>query len=219
MSNLKKKVLDSGVTLTELLVVVTILVFLMAVVMWYFRSQLFKGNDAKRKGDIHNIKVAVEEYEKDNNCYPLPQLVICDPGTGLKPYMSQVPCDPMTDASYYYEHEDSECPSWFRIFTNLDNLTDIDIPGMCGPDYSFNWYDGSPNAPDPDCMDVEEGGNGGGGTGEDFYGCFSGACQPINWDSARPGPECDPNYGNGTCYGQCTDPDTGQPQNECQSWN
>jgi prepilin-type N-terminal cleavage/methylation domain-containing protein len=216
MSNLKRKVNASGMTLIELLVVVTILTFLMAVIIWYFRNQMLKGNDAKRKGDIHRIQVATEEYEKDNNCYPLPSLVVCD-SEGLKPYMSIVPCDPMTNASYFYEHEDSDCPSWYRIYTNLDNLTDLDIIGECGPDYSFNYYMSSPNAPDPDCVDVGTGGNG--GTGDDFSGCFSGVCQPINWDPSRPGPECDPNYGSGTCYGQCTDPDTGQPQNECQSWN
>ncbi len=217
MSYFKRKRNVSGVTLVELLVVVTILVFLMSVVIWYFRNQIFKGNDAKRKGDIHNIEVAIEEYEKDNNCYPLPSLVVCDPSTGLKPYLSKVPCDPMTDASYYYEHEDSECPSWYRIYTNLDNLTDIDILGECGPDYSFNYYESSPNAPDADCVETGTGGET--GTGEDFYGCFGGVCQPINWDPTRPGPQCDPNYGSGTCYGQCTDPDTGQPQNECQTWN
>ena len=225
MSNLKRKINVSGVTLVELLIVVSILVLLMAIIIWYFRNQIFKGNDAKRKGDIHKIQVAVEEYEKDNNCYPLPSLVVCDPGTGLKPYMSVVPCDPTTDASYIYEHEDSECPSWYRIYTNLNNLTDIDITGLCGPGYSFNYFVTSPNASDPDCIAIDEGGGdetpfpGGGDPGEDFYGCFGGACVPINWDPARPGPECDPNYGSGTCYGQCTNPDTGQPQNECQSWN
>ncbi len=217
MSNLKRKANASGVTLVELLVVVTILAFLMTIIVWYFRNQIFKGNDAKRKGDIHKIQVAAEEYEKDNNCYPLPQLMVCDPGTGLKPYMSKIPCDPITDASYYYEHEDSSCPSWYRIYTNLDNLSDTAIVGECGPDYSFNFYQSSPNAPDPDC--VEAGDGEGGETGDEFYGCFSGVCQPINWDPLRPGPECDPNYGNGTCYGQCTDSETGQPQNECQPWN
>lgn len=214
MGNLKRKINISGVTLIELLVVVTILVFLMTVILWYFRNQMFKGNDAKRKGDIHRIQVAAEEYEKDNNCYPFPSLVVCD-SEGLKPYMSKVPCDPMTNASYYYEHEDLNCPSWYRIYTNLDNLTDVDIIGECGPDYSFNYFLSSPNAPDPECTETGDGGE----TGENFYGCFSGMCQPINWDPLRPGPECDPNYGSGTCYSQCTDPSTGQPQNECQSWD
>jgi len=223
MNNLKRKVNTSGMTLIEIIVVVSILILLMAIAIWYFRNQMLKGNDAKRKGDIHRIQVAAEEYEKDNNCYPLPSLVVCD-SEGLAPYMSIVPCDPMTNASYYYEHKDSDCPSWYRIYTNLDNLSDIDIVGACGPDYSFNYFLSSPNAPDPECTEIDDGDENGengenGDTGEDFYGCFAGACQPINWDSSRPGPECDPNYGSGTCYNQCINPDTGQPQNECQTWN
>jgi len=231
--NIKKKVKLWGMTLPELLVVVSIIILLLTVVLWYFRGQIFKGNDAKRKGDLHKIQVAIEEYEKDNNCYPLPQLVVCVPGNGLKPYISKIPCDPQTDSSYYYEHEDSVCPSWYRIYTNLENLHDEDIIGVCGPGYSFNYYVGSPNAPNPDCILIEDGGDGGSGDGgggdggsgdgggvpeENFYGCFSGVCLPITWDPSRPGPECDPNYGNGTCYDQCTDSDTGQPQNECEDW-
>jgi prepilin-type N-terminal cleavage/methylation domain-containing protein len=217
MSNFKRKINTSGMTLVEIIVVVSILTLLMAIAIWYFRNQMLKGNDAKRKGDIHRIQVGVEEYEKDNNCYPLPDVVVCD-SEGLSPYMSKVPCDPMTNASYYYEHEDTGCPSWYRIYTNLDNLTDADIAGECGPDYSFNYFLSSPNAPNPECTEIGDGGENG-GTGEDFYGCFGGSCLPINWDPSRPGPECDPNYGSSSCYSQCTDPDTGQPQNECQSWN
>jgi len=231
---IKRKVKIRGVTLTELLVVVSIIVLLLSFILWYFRNQIFKGNDAKRKGDIHKIQVAVEEYEKDNNCYPLPQLVVCDPGEGLKPYLSEVPCDPVTDASYYYEYQDSSCPSWYRIYANLDNVQDEIITELCGPGYSFNYYASSPNAPAPNCVEIEgeEDGEGGGeeggeegeeggsegGTVEEFYGCFTGVCLPINWDPARPGPECDPNYGNNTCYDQCTDTETGLPQNECESW-
>jgi type II secretory pathway pseudopilin PulG len=236
----RRKVKLWGVTLTELLVVISIIVLLLSVVLWYFRSQIFKGNDAKRKGDLHKIQVAVEEYEKDNNCYPLPQLVVCDPGDGLKPYISKIACDPSTDSSYYYDHEDSLCPSWYRIYTNLENTTDTDIKGACGPGYSFNYYVTSPNAPEPSCILIEgsgtgddgsggTGGSGDGGTGdgsgdgggettENFYGCFTGVCLSITWDPSRPGPECDPNYGNSTCYGQCIDSETGQPQNECESW-
>lgn len=198
-----------------MLVVISIVVILALIIIWFLRTQQLKGNDAKRKGDIHKIQVAVEEYEKDNDCYPLPQLVVCDPGDGLKPYLSKIPCDPTTDASYYYEHEDFSCPSWYRIYVNLQNLSDADIAGACGPGYAFNYYATSPNAPDPECTEIE---NGGGVPSQDFYGCFSGSCLPISWDPARPGPECDPNYGSSTCYGQCVDPGTGAPQNECQPW-
>jgi hypothetical protein len=188
------------------MIVVVIIAALALLAYWALRTQIFKGFDARRKGDINRIKIAVEEYEKDHDCYPLPQLVICDPGTGLRPYLDKIPCDPRTGASYYYDHEDSFCPKWYRIYTTLENLKDPDYLGMIGPDGSYNYYSGSPNSPYP------------GLSGSEFYGCRSGTCTMIEWDPLRPGPECDPNYGSPTCYGQCTDPNTGQPANECQSW-
>lgn len=231
MDILKKKTKLAGMTLPELLVVVTIITILIVFILWYFRGQIFKGNDAKRKGDLHKIQVAVEEYEKDNNCYPLPSLMVCDPGIGLKPYVPKIPCDPTTSASYFYEHEDSTCPGWYRIYTSLENEADPDIEELgctygCGPGLAYNYYVFSPNAPDPEKGTGSEGngseGNGSEGNGgipSDFYGCFIGVCQPINWDPTRPGPECDPNYGSSTCYDQCTDPDTGLPQNDCRPWS
>ena len=57
----------------------------------YLRSQVFKGNDARRKADLKRIGVAVEEYEKDKNCYPLPSLLTCNPGKGLLLILTKSP--------------------------------------------------------------------------------------------------------------------------------
>lgn len=220
---MKKKQSNYGFTLTEVLIVVGIIVFLLVSAIVFLRLQILKGNDARRKGDLHEIQIAVEEYEKDNDCYPLPQFVICSPGTGLMPYVSKIPCDPTTKASYYYEHEDSVCPSWYRIFSILENEHDEDLIASIGPLGSYNYYLSSPNAPDPESSDGDDNGNGGGkegGEGEGgglhkgFYGCISGICTPILWDPERPGPECDPNYQNPNCYKQC-----GSPTAECTPWN
>ena len=193
----------SGLTITELLIVVVIIAALALIAFWAVRTQVFKGYDARRKADIARIKIAIEEYEKDHDCYPLPSLLVCTPGTGLQPYLEKIPCDPRTGASYIYDHYDSTCPNWYRIFATLENLSDPDYMGQFA---NGNYYSGSPNAPYPS----------GGVSG--FYGCLSGACVGIQWDPLRPGPECDPNYGSPTCYGQCTDPGTGAPINECQPW-
>ena len=198
----KRLLLKKGVTLTELLIVVAVIAFLAIVAFWAYRTQVFKGFDARRKTDIYQIKVAVEEYEKDNDCYPLPQLVVCNPGTGLRPYLDYIPCDPRSGASYYYDHEDSSCPKWFRLYATLENLKDRDYAGAIGPNGAYGYYSGSPNAPNPGFQ--------GGGS---FYGCRSGSCVQIQWDPNRPGPECDPNYQSSTCYGQC-----GSPGTECQPW-
>jgi prepilin-type N-terminal cleavage/methylation domain-containing protein len=184
-----------GVTLIEVLIVLVIISILIILIIAYFRNQIFKGNDARRKADIHKIQVAIEEYEKDNNCYPLPQLLECQPGSGLLPYLDKVPCDPTTGFPYYYEYDNSGCPKWYRLYADLDNLADQDlIPGV-GPDGSYNYYAESPNAP--------------GGVYNDpsgFYGCRNLTCVSIEWDPTLPGPECGPNFQSPTCYGFCSDP-------------
>lgn len=212
---MKRKKYLAAFTLTELLIVIGILTFLILFVALSVRRQTAKGQDAKRKADARRIGIAAEEYEKDNNCYPLPALVVCDPGTGLQPYLDKIPCDPLTDASYYYEHEDSACPKWYKIYVRLDNDSDPDYLKGVGPGGFFTYVYTSPNAP----QEVVTGnpppvGEGGPPPGTSFYGCISGVCTSIGWDSARPGPECDPNFQNSTCYGQCANPD-----NECMSWN
>ncbi len=186
-----------GFTLTELVIVLTIIAFLVLLVIFMTRNQILKGNDARRKGDIRKLQTAVEEYQNDNNCYPLSSTVICQPGNGLNPYLESIPCDPVTQASYFYDYEDSSCPSWYRIFAKLD-----DGDGLFGPNSAYNYTASSENAPDSTFSN------------SDFYGCKAGVCVPIYWDSARPGPECDPNSRSISCDGIC-----GSPVTECKPWN
>ncbi|KKP40374.1 hypothetical protein A2130_00675 [Candidatus Woesebacteria bacterium GWC2_33_12] len=208
--------MKKGMTLVELMVVVAIIALLVTAITVFLRTQVFKANDAKRKAEIKRIGIAVEEYEKDNDCYPLPSLVVCSPGTGLMPYIDKIPCDPITKASYMYDHEDSTCPKWYKIYSKLDNTTDVDYQTAIGPNSSYSYVYGSPNAPVDVSGQPTSAPTGGGGTPppeDNFYGCFSGVCLPINWDPSRPGPECDPNFQNIACYNQCVN-----PENECTAW-
>lgn len=156
---------------------------LVLIAIAYFRGQIFKGRDARRKADINRIQIAIEEYEKDHNCYPPPDLLLCDPGTGLRPYIDKIPCDPETGEDYVYDKDPNSCAGWYRIFTNLENTSDDNITANVGPGGSYNYYASSPNAP---AGQYSEGGG--------FYGCKGGSCVSLYWDNSRPGPECDPNY-------------------------
>ncbi|MBX4205946.1 type II secretion system GspH family protein [Candidatus Microgenomates bacterium] len=218
--------LKKAFTLIELLIVMTIIVALALIALVGFRSQIFKGKDAKRKADLKRIQIAVEEYEKDHDCYPLASLVTCNPGNTLLPYVDRIPCDPVTNKSYFYEHEDSVCPKWYRFYTRLDNGADSDIEKLkctsgCGPNSAYNYYATSPNVSgeigSSGGSSNPSGGNGGGGGGQgdddNFYGCHNGSCVPINWNNSIAGPECSPNYQNPTCYDQCTS--GGSPVHEC----
>ena len=160
--NLKtiKKKQTLGMTLTEVMIVSLVIVTLIIIALSSLRTQIFKSADARRKAETRRIGIAVEEHEKDNNCYPLPSLVTCNPGIGLRPYLDKVPCDPETNASYMYVHEDNSCPKWYKIYSSLQNENDPDFTAGLGPGAVYSYVYTSPNAPDG--SDV--GGGGGGGS-------------------------------------------------------
>lgn len=142
----------SAFTLIELLLTITILGVVVSIGASYTTNQVYKANDANRKGDLNRITVALEEYEKDNNCYPpaSPDPLTCSPGTGLAPYLALVPCDPVDGSQYSYEPEaPAACPTWYRIYTKLQNTRDTSIVESIGPGGAFNFYMGSANAPKP----------------------------------------------------------------------
>ncbi len=199
-----------GFTLIEVMIAVAIVAILVVLVITTFTRQIIKGNDAKRKADLDRIKVAVEEYEKDHNCYPL--TISCPADAGLDPYLRNIPCDPITHEAYGYDNESIEdgttCPRWFRIYAALQNTDDTSIIPKIGPDGAYNYYVYSPNAPYPaPVYDVQ-------------YGCKYGACVLLKWDPERPpsgGWECDPNTGDPNCFpgsGGCSNPD-----NNCDPWS
>jgi general secretion pathway protein G len=194
----------SGFTLIELIIVVSIIAFLGVLVVGYLRSQVYKGNDAKRKAEIKRIGIAVEEYEKDNNCYPT--TVTCAVSDSLQPYLNSIPCDPVLKTSYYYEHDGTSCPKWYRLYADLDNERDEDYLPNIGPSSAYSYYQSSPNAP---AMVI------GGGSGEvtGFVGCKSGVCTNISIDPISGEPECAVNYGGTNCLQSCGSPSA--PLNEC----
>ncbi len=191
-----------GFTLIEILAVVAIIAVLIVLGFIAYSKQLARARDARRKADINRIQVAVEEYEKDHNCYPLPELVKCVPGTGLQPYLKQIPCDPRTGDSYPYDYDTpATCPRWYRVFAKLENTSDHDYQPQIGPDGNYSYVQSSPNALSPYL------------SGSGFYGCKAGLCFPVYYDARRPGIECDPHYGDPDCYGQCRN-----PASNCRPW-
>jgi len=182
-----------GFTLIEVLVAVAIIAILIMLVIGTFIRQIAKGNDARRKADLDRIKVAVEEYEKDHNCYPL--VIACggDERNLLHPYLNNVPCDPVTRDTYGYDDEADEgggtCPRWFRIYAALQNSDDTSIIPKIGPGAAYNYYVSSPNAPYPAPL-------------YDFlWGCVKGVCKKIYPD--ENGKYCEPNYPDQPCGGGC----------------
>lgn len=131
----------NGFTLMEILIVVAIIVILVLFILVNWKTYINRGHDAQRKNDLARIRTAFEEYYNDNSCYPpLTSLNTCD-GNELDPYMSKVPCDPVTREPYTYVPADdgSEC-SGYRICTKLQDLSDPEITAQgCHPVNGCGW--------------------------------------------------------------------------------
>lgn len=130
---LKRK--NSGLTLVEILVAMSILILLIAVVTGSINpiALMYKGKDARRKKDLTRIKVAFEEYINDEGCYPGAAMVamLNDPvncnSNVFEPWLPIWPCDP-NGRPYHVYVEDDGCPEWFKILAQLENDQDEDIP-------------------------------------------------------------------------------------------
>ncbi|OGK62463.1 hypothetical protein A2334_05500 [Candidatus Roizmanbacteria bacterium RIFOXYB2_FULL_38_10] len=109
---LQNKEKRHGFSFIEILVVVTIIGIISTIGMVTYTEFLKKSRDAKRKGDLEQIRASLEMYKSKNDSYPLTSEVtfggdICDdPPTctsGIY-YLRKVPNDPKTaQYTYYYE--------------------------------------------------------------------------------------------------------------------
>ena len=96
--------IKKGFTLIELLTVVAIIGILAGIIMTSLGAARAKSRDAKRIGDLNNIKLALETYYNDNGMYPID--IYATSGTaptgGLAPtYISVMPYDPSNNTTKY----------------------------------------------------------------------------------------------------------------------
>lgn len=187
-----------GFTLIELLLVVGLIAILAAGFIFANAHQLDRAFDAKRKSDLEKIKVAVESYYSDHNCYPTqthfntcgsrntPQ----DNPPGMSPYLPEVPCDPETKLPYTIVTSTS-CSQKFYAFAELSFGADPDA--TCMGRYGIVRGDVNNDELVLTCQ--------GSVTCDDgYYGCISGVCTKVS-NSAKPACfplVCDPN-----CSGSC----------------
>mgnify|MGYP001597039343 CR=1 FL=1 len=107
-----------GFTLIELLVVVAIIGLLASVVMVSLSSARVKGRDARRISDLHQMRNALELYYSTYGAYPTSSWIKSsdaawsDSSTSgtlanlLKPYISQLPKDPINSAGANWPYAD-----------------------------------------------------------------------------------------------------------------
>lgn len=132
----------SGSTLTELLIVITLLAILAITALFGWRVQIAKARDAQRKESLHQLSLAFSSYHDDFGCYPPEAQITCG-STFLSPYLPEIPCDPVNNATYKFTYVQNSCSS-FELYTKLEYETDSDIAKSgcgsgCGPDSSYNY--------------------------------------------------------------------------------
>lgn len=188
-----------GFTLTEILIVVSIIVLLGIAVLVGINpmTQIFKGYDTRRKADLNLIKIALEGYYTDHDCYPVFPLTdsqgrpsyACD-SNFLSPYLNIMPCDPNSKTPYpiYLLPEDSTCPQQYAVYAPITFLADSQINSISSCPQTIVVH-----SPDMSVEQISFGcnavGNIANGT---LWGCKSGACTEI----AHKGQliPCSPNY-------------------------
>lgn len=122
----RRRPIQTGFTLVELLLVITIIAILAMIVLLGInpKRQINRSFDAVRKKDLNNLKIAFEDYNGDHSCYPPAGILdVCD-GEQLKPYMEKIPCDPQTKEKYLYVPEEGNVCSGYRVLTGLRNKAD-----------------------------------------------------------------------------------------------
>ena len=140
---------SKGFTLIELLVVITILGILATIGLNSFTSAQKKSRDAKRKGHLKQIADALESYANDNSNNEYPDdgsdsgnIYGCGEDaedecvwgetafsntTTDTIYMLEMPNDPTTGFTYYYDATGSIVRNYI-LCARLENTNDISVP-------------------------------------------------------------------------------------------
>ncbi len=162
----------------EITIVIAILAVLATALLIVLnpKTQIEKSWDSKKKHELKTMQQSFEDFYNDKNCYPKPTEVcynstqplgdgtstcnICGNNSGspdFSPYLNTLPCDPQSPAKeYLYQVNDQDCPSWYRIYTKLNNssdpaITEAGCENGCGTagstpaDYSYSYGLSSPN--------------------------------------------------------------------------
>lgn len=89
-------------------------------------SQIKRGRDGTRKGDLSQIRIALETYRADKASYPTTaSFPACGNAFtfGGSTYMQKVPCDPRNTGQYIYVYT-SITGTTYTLTACLENIND-----------------------------------------------------------------------------------------------
>lgn len=140
-----------GLTLIEILVIISIIGILIIFSAPPIAIQLQKARDGKRKLDINLIQMGLEEYYDSTNCYP-ERLPECGSAfkIGKTNLLSGIPCDPKNKSFYPYITTGENCSPYFKLYAKLERSEDpsiymIGCENGCGPNCAYNFGVSSSN--------------------------------------------------------------------------
>jgi len=119
-----------GMSMIEILIVISIIAILSIVLFLAYNRQISRAQDAKRKDDLEDLRVAFEDYYNDYECYPDMTLLDNCGGTDLQPYLREVPCDPKYKDPYVGFTLSGDSCDGYRVLTQIANLNDPNIESM-----------------------------------------------------------------------------------------
>lgn len=133
---------EQGFTLIELLVVITIVGILAGLAMVNVRSAQIKAKEEVLRGNLHQLRTAIDNYYADKQKYPasLQDLV--------PNYLRRIPPDPITESEN----------TWIEVFDqpSLDDPGSWDSGGWDSPSGGF----GESDSTTPGVIDVKSGAEG-----------------------------------------------------------
>ena len=124
----------SGFTLIELLVVIGIIATLTALALPNYMGARQRARDARKKGELHELKQALRLYYNDYNTYPTDNgnggLMGCGAAgntqclgsftVGVTTYMKRLPLDP-------FVYKQATGGDDFRLSQTFENVSDSDL--------------------------------------------------------------------------------------------
>ena len=133
-----------GFTLLEVLVSATIIVVLTSIGLVSYSSVNKKSRDVKRRGDLEQIRSALEIYRSDNGAYPAAGAGSVTNAQNLasslvSTYAPAIPDDPATAGDYYYQAiATGGVYSSYCVCANLESITSgssstctVSLPASC----------------------------------------------------------------------------------------
>lgn len=138
-----------GFTLIEILIVTAIVSLLVLALTQSMSRQKEKANDARVKGDLERLKVAMEDYYGDYNCYPPATAFDSQADCGsavLSPYLTSLPCNKSTGLPYHLVYSPAQCQGYI-LYGKLQNSSDpqvLQTPVTLGG-VTYNYAVGSSN--------------------------------------------------------------------------